>query len=355
MLAVDTEFVRTNTYYAQLGLVQIATRDQIFLIDPIPLGEQGVAIIGEILLSSERQIVMHSAGEDFDIFYRLWQGLPPHFFDTQIAAGFVGYDRQSGLQRLLKDAMDIELAKDAIRSDWLQRPLSEKQLQYAAADVAYLLPLADRLQTQLEQQERTDWVSQECQLLIDKYVNKPTDDRLYLNYSSGWRFSGAKQAALQQLLIWREQTAREKNIPKTFIAKDANLLQIVDKGVNHKKGLADVGLSHSQIRRFGDGLLAQVQQGLANPAPEPAIARPLTKGQQKRYKQLKQWVLKRAEALALPADLLASKAQLCDYLVARENGQLEKDSPFLHNWREQELQSFLDQQVYPTQLEPDAG
>ncbi|RLT99302.1 ribonuclease D [Ketobacter sp.] len=342
-LAVDTEFVRTNTYYSRPGLIQIAGPDQqVYLVDPTVFSSEQLRPLGDKLFQPQTQLLMHSAGEDLDIFLGLWDQLPANLFDTQIAASLVGYDRQMGLQRLLSEMLGVELSKEETRSDWLQRPLTEKQLHYAEADVKYLHEVADILQHKLEQAGRLQWFAEECDQQVQKYRRKTPDDQLYLGFGGGWKLKPQQQAALRHLAQWREQTARDRNIPKTFIAKDANLYALVEKQPRSKGQLAELGFQGSQIRRYGDQLLIQLAAGLESAIPEVRIPRPLSKGQQKDYKALREVVARRAEELDVPADLLASKAQLVSYLKARYAGDLEQDSPFAGGWRGAALQPWLD-------------
>lgn len=345
-LAVDTEFVRTNTYYSRPGLIQIATKDQVYLVDPTVFSKSDLQRLGQILFHSGIQLLMHSAGEDLDVFLGLWDAVPSNLFDTQIAASLVGYDRQMGLQRLLLEALDVELSKEETRSDWLQRPLTEKQLEYAAADVLYLHQLADLLMEKLQHTQRVAWLEEECQQLVQRYLNKTPDDELYLGFGSGWKLPPQQQAALRYLAQWREQTARQQNIPKTFIAKDAMLYGLVEKQPQHKGQLADAGFQGSQIRKFGGELLQQLQVGLQQPIPAVLIPRPLSKTQQRWYKELRQVVAERAQELGVPADLLASKAQLVAYLNARLS-TTNSSSPFMGGWREVFLQPNLDAYSIP--------
>ncbi|MAR92877.1 MAG: hypothetical protein CML06_18675 [Pseudomonadales bacterium] len=341
-LAVDTEFVRTNTYFSQPGLIQIAARDEIYLVDPTAFQSTALQTLGQCLFAPGRQLLMHSAGEDLDLFLHLWQSLPDQLFDTQIAAGFVGYDRQMGLQRLLEQVLGVQLDKEVTRSDWLQRPLSPRQLSYAEADVRHLDALAEHLSARLQQLNRLHWFREECQQLVAKYRHKTPDEELYLGFSAGWKLAPEQQAALRHLARWREQTARERNIPKTFIAKDAQLYGLVEKQPNNRGELAELGFGGGQIRRFGAVLLQELEQGLQQPPPARLIPRPLSKAQQKDYKRLRDLVAQQAAELQLPSNLLASKAQLTDYIKARTAGTLDREDPFQGSWREPILRPPLD-------------
>ena len=340
-LAVDTEFVRTHTYYPRPGLIQVSNEDAIFLIDPSAFDTKVLQPLGERLMHPDTQLLMHSAGEDLEIFLRLWGRLPENLFDTQVAAGFCGFERQMGLQRLLKDALNIELSKGETRSDWLQRPLTDRQCHYAAADVRYLFELADLLVSELERQGRLEWCEEDCRKLVSRYQHKTPDDQLYLGFGGGWKMSPAQQAALKHLACWRETLAKTEDTPKTFIAKDASLYALVEKRPTRKNQLNALGFQGSQIRKYGEALLEQLDIGLKQPVPAILISRPLTKRQQARYKELREWVRQCAEGARLPADLLASKAQLCEYLVVREEGRGD-DSPFVGSWRHRVLEPFLN-------------
>src|SRR5690606_34969210 len=190
---------------------------------------------------------------------------------------------------LLKETLDLDLGKEETRSDWVRRPLSDSQIHYAAEDVRHLMRLADLLQEKLDRLQRSDWCRQECRALTERYQRKVLEDRLYLSFSAGARFRPEQQAALQHLAAWRGRTSRERNIPRSFIGKDPVLYGLVEKLPRHKGQLEEIGVQGSQIRKFGDELLKQLQIGLQQPVPPP-IPQPLSKRQQDQYKELRQLV-----------------------------------------------------------------
>ena len=331
-LAVDTEFVRTNTYYPIPGLIQIATPSDIYLVDPVGLDADTLQPLGDCLFGDDKILLMHSGGEDLELFQRIWNRLPANLLDTQIAASLVGFDRQTGLQRLLKETLDVELGKEETRSDWTKRPLTESQLHYAAEDVRHLFRLTSLLEEKLDLLQRMDWCREDCNSLLDKYRNKTPDDQLYLGFSSGARFAPEQQAALQHLAAWREQQARKRDIPRTFIAKDAVIYGLVEKQPRHRGQLEDLGIQGGQIRRWGDELLKQLQAGMKNGKPTQPIPPPLSKRQQGDYKELRQVLIDRAEEIGVAPEVLASKAQLTDYLQRRAEG--EDGSAVFSGWRQ---------------------
>lgn len=330
-LAVDTEFVRTNTYYPIPGLIQIATPTDIYLVDPVQLDRTDLQPLGQCLFAADKTLLMHSGGEDLELFQRLWNALPSNLFDTQIAASFVGFDRQTGLQRLLRESLQVELGKEETRSDWTRRPLTESQLHYAAEDVRHLFRLTALLEERLQILNREGWCREECAALLDKYRNKTPDDQLYLSYSSASRFRPDQQAAMQHLVAWREEQARKRDIPRTFIAKDAVLYGVVEKQPGYRGALEELGMQGGHIRRWGDELLKQLQVGLKKGQPTQPIPDSLSKRQQTLYKELRDVVTQLATELALPPELLASKSQLSDYLQKHLQGADE--ASVFQGWR----------------------
>lgn len=331
LVAVDTEFVRTNTFYPRPGLIQLAVPGTIWLVDPVRLSREELQPLGACLFAEDKTLLMHSGGEDLELFLCLWNALPAHLYDTQIAASLVGFDRQTGLQRLLKEALDVELGKGETRSDWTQRPLSEAQLHYAAEDVRHLFRLKALLDERLVRLGRQAWCEEECAALLNRYRHQTPDDQLYLDFSSGARFSPPQQAALQHLVAWREAQARRRDIPRTFIAKDALLYGLVEKQPRARGVLEELGMPPGQIRRWGDELIRQLKIGLELGAPTRPIPEPLNKRQQAQYRELREVVVKLAEELGLPPEVLASKSQLSDYLLRRLRG--EDGSGAFTGWR----------------------
>ena len=151
-LAIDTEFVRERTYFPRLGLIQVGDGEIASLIDPLALSD--LSPLEEILDAPETLKVIHSASQDLEIFFRVFGRFPRPILDTQEAAAVAGVGAGLGFGRLVADRLGVELAKGETRTDWTARPLSEAQLAYAAADVAYLMPLYGSLRAELEAQGR---------------------------------------------------------------------------------------------------------------------------------------------------------------------------------------------------------
>jgi ribonuclease D len=155
-VAVDTEFMRRNTFYPQVALVQLCFGDKALLVDPLAI--QDTSVLVELLTNPQIIKVLHSASEDLEVFQR-WLGVVPEpLFDSQRAAALLDMGFGLGYSSLVKLICDVDLPKGETRSDWLQRPLTASQCEYAAQDVAWLLPVWRHLQARCDEQGKTDWV-----------------------------------------------------------------------------------------------------------------------------------------------------------------------------------------------------
>jgi len=183
-VAVDTEFMRQNTYYADLCLVQIGFGDEAYCIDVLEI--EDLTPLADLLADESVIKVFHSCRQDFEVLYQRLGVLPKPLFDTQIAAAFCGYDAQAGYARLVMDELEVELDKSQTRTDWSRRPLSEKQICYAAEDVIYLVKLYSIMLERLEDQGKHGWYLDENETLFDQedYECLPRNAYKRLNGSS---------------------------------------------------------------------------------------------------------------------------------------------------------------------------
>ena len=159
-LAIDTEFVRTRTYYPQLGLFQIYDGQQLALLDPLTLD---LAPLWQRLGRAGQIAILHASGEDLELIQHQAGHLPNQMHDTQLAAAVLGHGVSGGFGALGKEFLGVELEKDQARTDWLARPLTPRQLEYAAADVFYLMPLYEKVMAKLRESGKFAWFEQECQ------------------------------------------------------------------------------------------------------------------------------------------------------------------------------------------------
>jgi len=336
VVAVDTEFMRSDTFYPKAALFQLACDDGIYLIDPLPISDFFPLV--NLLQSPDVVKVLHSCSEDLEVFSHFLDIVPEPLIDTQIAAALLNYGPSVGYANLVNATQQVELPKGSTRSDWLQRPLSEEQKLYAAQDVAYLLPIYRQLQQGLKDQDRWQWLQEDCDNLIAAAKAPVDQGDYYRRIKSAWKLSRPKQAVLKALSDWREQRARRDNVPRNHLVHEKVLWEIANRLPRSMPQLQNVGgLSPRKIRRYGQDLLDIVEQQRAaeqNPDALPlALAPPLPLDARALMRALRERVAQHAEQLALPPELLAKKADL-EFIVRSGLDQAPYQlPPRLQGWR----------------------
>jgi ribonuclease D len=225
-VAIDTEFMRSDTYYPILSLIQIGTHNKQIVIDC--LLDIDLTPIKNLLLDNKIMKVFHAGRQDFEIFYQVFGIIPQNIYDTQIAACFCGHGATVGYDTITHKILDITVDKNLQFSDWLQRPLTDKQLKYAALDVKYLREIYLYLSEILRCNNRDNWALEEMQNLSNekKYI---TDfENIWQKYAAP-NFKPKNIGALKNLCAWREKAARSENIPISRILKDQTILKIAEK------------------------------------------------------------------------------------------------------------------------------
>ena len=217
-VCIDTEFMRESTFFSILCLVQVATVEEDAIIDPLAK-DIDLTPLKELLMDDSITKVLHAARQDMEIFYRICGAVPGPIFDTQIAGMAIGLGDSAGYSALVKDRLNINLDKGARFTDWSRRPLSEKQLSYALADVTHLRDLYPDVLTELEDKGRLNWVMEEMSQHMDEnlYTFEPEEawQRLKLRGNKKQYLAALKAAA-----AWRERQAIKKDIPRRRVLKD---------------------------------------------------------------------------------------------------------------------------------------
>lgn len=353
-LALDTEFVRERTYYAQLGLLQLAVGDDVVLIDP----QEDIDLEPLWVLMADPQTtkVLHAGSEDLELLYHTSQRLPQNFFDSQIAATVLGYGDSMGYAALVQHFYEIELDKTLSRTDWLARPLSSEQLYYAAADTYYLAKIYPQLLAELVATDQLQLVADECALQIAKRTRSLQPDLAWRELGNAWQCSDQQRAVLQQLAAWRLQTARSKDKPVGFIVKEAALIEIARREADKLSQLGGIeGLHPQAIRRYGEGIVAAVAHGLAMPAeeiPAPMPRLDFEPGYKAVFKKIKAEIKAQADALALPAPFVGSRKQINElfhwYWFSDDALRARLNEPdLLIGWRGTLLKSKLEALLLP--------
>ncbi|TNE66953.1 MAG: ribonuclease D [Alphaproteobacteria bacterium] len=329
-ITVDTEFLRDNTYYPKLCLVQVADDEGAHAIDPLA---DGIDLTPMFELFSDPGVlkVMHACRQDMEIFSILMDTLPAPIFDTQVAAMVCGFGDSVGYETLVSKITRAQLDKSARYTDWSKRPLSDTQLNYALGDVTHLRAIYRKLSSELEQTGRTSWVEEEMAILKDPnlYRVDPAEawHRLKVRTNKP-RFLGL----LKELAAWRELQAQERDLPRSRVAKDETLFEIAahppkdEVTLDRIRGIPK-GFSRS---RAGKTLLEAIEAGMNIPEKdlphvERAKPRPATPPM--------------ADLLKVLLKIKCQDARVAPRMVANaqdiENWAAEPhiDIPALHGWR----------------------
>ena len=350
-LAVDTEFERTSTFYARIGLLQIADTKCCYLIDPLSINDW--TGFKQLLSTPSCTFVMHSCSEDLSLLQTFLGCLPASLFDTQLAAAFLGIGFSISYQGLIEQFLGVLVAKDETRSDWIKRPLSDKQIHYAAADVRYLLQVGEILSSQIAAKGMDDWLRAECkqQLVIaDRLEDESQWESYYLGVSNAWRLDTQGLQALQQLCVWREQKARQRNKPRSWIVKDNDLLKLCAAVSGPiKTGDLTLGIisnAEGVDSRFLSGNASELYQLLCDSSTRCAVDptllnKPLSAPLRKKLKLSKQAANAKAEELGMSPELLGRKKFLVELLRGFErDGELRWSGDFV-GWRRELLEVEL--------------
>jgi ribonuclease D len=264
-VTVDTEFMRETTYYPKLCLVQIASEDEVALVDPLAPGID-LAPFFALMRNIAVVKVFHAARQDIETFWNLAQTIPVPLFDTQVAAMVCGFGDQIGYEAIASSLAGAKIDKSSRFTDWSKRPLSEAQLDYAAADVTHLRVIYAKLKARLEKAGRTDWVTEEMAILIDPETYKGDPDRAWERLKSRAR-KPRDLAVLMEIAAWREREAQSRDVPRGRILKDDILGELAVAAPKTQQALAQLrGLPNGFERsRNGADVIEAIQRGLARP------------------------------------------------------------------------------------------
>lgn len=307
-IAVDTEFMRSETFYPIAGLLQIGDGKGCYLIDP--LGIKNDQPLRELMLNPAVTKVLHSCSEDLEVFQR-WLGVVPEpIFDTQIAAAFAGLGFSLGYSNLVKNLLNTEIPKDETRSDWLQRPLSLAQLKYAALDVAHMLVVYGKLLQLLKANNRLEWVKSDCADLVVNARKTENFAEAYQKVGFAWKLRPQELAILRDLCIWRETEARARDIPRNRLIKEPALWEIARKKVQDLDHLQRIPeIPTRTLKNDGETILDIVHAAMNSPeASWPArLDPPLAQSEGPLMKSLKKFMREFAEQEQIPAEVLIRK------------------------------------------------
>ncbi|MDO6694680.1 ribonuclease D [Aliiglaciecola sp. 3_MG-2023] len=343
-IAVDTEFVRTRTLYPKLGLIQVFDGVSLVLIDPLEIDDLSPLV--DLFANPDVVKVLHSCSEDLETFWHSLKVIPTPIFDSQFAACLLNMGATLGYANLIELMLDIKLDKGESRTDWIARPLSKEQCQYAANDVLYLLQIYPQLSEQIAALGRTEWIYQEMrQLALKKSINLPAE-LAYLNIKNNWKLSGISLYLLKILAKWRIEQARIRDLALNFVVRESNLVEVARTLPSHKGAIFAIdGMTPQEARIHSEALLSLVEEAKLAPVEvyPPPVERLIThKGFKKASAEIRALCQLKADELEIPVEVIGSKKQIQQLLKyhwhqqdeLREMG-LKPD--LMQGWREELL------------------
>lgn len=346
-LAIDTEFVRTRTLYPKLGLVQISDGHDIALIDPVAI--EDLSLVWQLLSNKKLLKVLHACSEDLEVFLHHGKVKPQNLIDSQIMMAFLGHGISIGYAAMVKHFLNIEIDKSESRTDWTKRPLSAKQLTYAAADVEYLYQLFPTLLKQVEDKGWLHAVEQECTNLINRKFTPVDESTLYQSVKFSSKLNPPQLNRLKFLAAWRYQQAKNKDLPLGFIVKDHTLIAVAQHNPKQVSNMVSLeGVETQDIRFRGKAMLHVLEKANQQPVeqyPQQTIRLDLQPGYKQIYKKLKDFLVKICNEADLNIENFASKKQINQYLTwhyqTDVNDEFTQRVDLLNGWRAELLAGRL--------------
>ena len=338
-IAVDLEADSMFHFQEKVCLLQIASTQATYVVDPLELDD--LEPLKPLMDDKRISKVLHGADYDIRSLYRDFGIRIRNLFDTELASRFLGI-RESGLEAVLKSRFDVRLNKKYQRKDWSRRPLPGEMMDYAAGDVAHLLPLAREIQQELKAKRRLGWVREECEILSG--VRPPEDNAapLFLSFRGAGRLKPKQLAVLEELLQLRRRLARERDRPLFKVFSNKSMLTLALAAPTTLKQLEAAGpLSKRQMSMHGTALLKAVAKGLAlDPQQRPVYPRQraprLPAGVPDRVTALKAWRDRKAAALDLDPGLVLNKTLIQAIAVAKPQNRKDLGAiADIRRWRRQ--------------------
>lgn len=310
IIAIDTEFMRSRTLYPQFALLQIGTKDKVAIIDPLEIEVWDA--FKSILTNTKINKLFHAAGEDLILFWHSLNCSPTPYIDTQIIGSFLEDGASIGLAGALSKYLNINIDKSETRTDWLIRPLSDRQIDYAYDDVLYLIPLYEKLLTIISP-EKLKYALEECKYLAYKITIPKDENTLYKNMPFVEKLNAKQLGLLQILAAWRYREANAKDLALNFVVHEKNLVAIAQYEPTQTFELHKLGLHPNEIRKHGETILNLVTRYINNtPSALPELVPALHANPN--YKTHFAWIKTALEQACIlndvPLALFASRKQI---------------------------------------------
>jgi len=348
LLAIDTEFMRRRTLYPEVALIQVYDGEHLALIDP--LSELSLFDFWEILRDESVLKILHSPSEDIEVFQKYAGFVPAPLFDTQFALQLLGHGNCMGFAHMVKSLLNIDIDKSESRTNWLQRPLTNSQLDYAAADVFHLLPCFDIIIEQINAANYFELVINESNLVAQKRAYQTPDELLYKDIKNAWQLKPSELVVLKELAAWRKNKAIRKNLALNFVLKEHNLVEIAKRKPSSLNALRNIPeVENIEVNRSGVEVLKCIEKAKVVPVsdyPEQLkrlIDFPTYK---KAAKDIKQTITKVAKEQGIPEDVMASKKQInqlisWNWKLTPEQRKTHLKPDLLNSWRYEYLKDAI--------------
>ncbi|MDB2554289.1 ribonuclease D [Porticoccaceae bacterium] len=346
-LAVDTEFIRTDTFYPKIALIQISDGEQCWLIDVLAI--EDFVPLKVLLENPDQQLIFHACAEDLEVLEYALDIRPSSIFDTQLAAGIANIGYCMGYARLVDTMFDVSLDKQETRSDWLARPLTQRQLDYAAVDVQYLHAMEKIVAKALAEQQREDWFAEETQALFSLVEGRKDHSQYYLRLKGAWRLGVKSLTALNRLCDWRENTARASNRPRAHIIKDSVLIELARRLPSAQEQLHGIEDWYPRsVKRHGQTVLKQIADS-ANDSPVPVMPQPLPKSISVLMREMRDSMGRVAQDIHIPQEFLCNKKELESILRSSMEGECQWPERLNQGWRLELVQPALQEVLDSTE------
>jgi ribonuclease D len=340
-VAIDTEFVSERRYQALLCLAQVAVPDpeapdgvSTEVLDPLGDDPPDPAPLARVLADPAVEVVVHAGRQDIAILRRAWNTRVTNVFDTQLAAGFIGFGNQEGYESLVRKVLNVRLRGAEGFTKWDRRPLTPQQLEYAADDARLLLALGTEIERRLEERGRLAWAREECRAL-EESTDERDPERVFERLPRLARLSEAARAVARELVEWREQTARSVDRPPGYVLPDHALIELARRAPSDRAGLEQIrGLPAQTLHRRGSELLGAIERGRSRPAPpvppEPGSREPADAPLVSLAQAL---VRHRSMEEGVAVELIATQAELTALVSALRRGEDGDQVRAAHGWR----------------------
>lgn len=275
VLAIDTEFIREKTFFPILALIQIASKQEAWLVDPLAFSKEEIQPLLDVLTDKNIIKLFHSSFGDQECLYASYQMTASPTLDTFEAASLLGYGDSVSLRDLLQKSLGVKIPKFLARTNWLQRPLSEQLRHYAITDVQYLVEAYEKIIIQLEKLKRKDWALWLSAAYENHKLYADTSEEIAKRLVKSGKVPNQKYSILCDMVAWREERARYLNIPRKRVADDETLLNLVQASPTTLGHLSEFrGLNSGEVRKQGDRILKILSGKVDRSKKIPPIPKP---------------------------------------------------------------------------------